>query len=123
ATTYIVDSLVDSTGVYWDSTLVQVVSAPPLLLQWGTDSLAVGLVGGVPVPVTLSRPDSSAITVFLSVLPVSDTMIARPAASCGGSVLHRVALNRQSPAPAVLGCGLKGGRLQVEAGDWSGVDG
>ena len=116
-TTYIVDSLVDSTGVYWDSTLVQVVSAPPLLLQWGTDSLAVGLVGGVPVPVTLSRPDPAAITVFLSVLPVSDTMIARPAVSCGGSVLHRVAINPQSPGTAVLVCGLKEGRVQMVAED------
>ncbi len=116
-TTYIVDSLVDSTGVYWDSTLVQVVSAPPLLLQWGTDSLAVGLVGGVPVPVTLSRPDPAAITVFLSVLPVSDTMIARPAVSCGGSVLHRVAINPQSPGTTVLVCGLKEGRVQMVAED------
>ena len=117
ATTYIVDSLVDSTGVYWDSTLVQVVSAPPLLLQWGTDSLAVGLVGGVPVPVTLSRPDSAAISVFLSVLPVSDTMIARPAVSCGGPVLHRVTINPQSPGTAVLVCGLKEGRVQMVAED------
>lgn len=117
ATTYVVDSLVDSTGVYWDSTLVQVVSAPPLLLQWGTDSLAVGLVAGVPVPVTLSRPDPAAITVFLSVLPVSDTMIARPAASCGGAVLHRVTINPQSSGTAVLVCGLKEGRVQMVAED------
>jgi len=117
ATTYVVDSLVDSTGVYWDSTLVQVVSAPPLLLQWGTDSLAVGLVGGVFVPVTLSRPDPAAITVFLSVVPKSDTMIARPALSCGGPVLQRVAINPQSSGTSVLVCGLKEGRVLMVAED------
>ena len=117
ATTYVVDSLVDSTGVYWDSTLVQVVSAPPLLLQWGTDSVAVGLASGVSVPITLSRPDPAPITVFLSVLPLSDTTIARPALSCGGSVLHRVAISPQSSGTAVLVCGLKEGRVQLVAED------
>ena len=117
ATTYVVDSLVDSTGVFWDSTLVQVVSAPPLLIQWGTDSIAVGLISGVSVPITLSRTNPAAMTVFLSVLPTSDTMIARPGLSCGGPVLHRLTITAQSSGAAVLVCGLKEGRVQLVAED------
>ena len=117
ASTYVVDSLTDSTGVYWDSTLVQVISAPPRLIRWGTDSVAVGLIGGVPVPVTLSLPNPAPMTVFLSVLPMSDTMIARPALSCTGPVLHRVGINPQSPGTSVLVCGLKEGRVQMVAED------
>jgi plastocyanin len=115
--TYIVDSLIDSTGVFWDSTLVQVISAPPLVLQWGSDSVSVGLTGGVAVPITLSRPDPAAITIFLSVVPGTDSMIARPAASCGGPVLHRVALSPQTSGTSVLLCGLKEGRVRVAAED------
>ncbi|HEV2672370.1 MAG TPA: hypothetical protein VGU74_14855, partial [Gemmatimonadales bacterium] len=47
STTYVVDSLIDSAAVYMDSTLVKVLATPPALLQWGFDSLPVGLLGGV----------------------------------------------------------------------------
>jgi len=115
ATTYVVDSLSDSGTVFWDSTLVQVVPAPPAVLQWAYPSL--DLAGSASVPLTVSRTDTKALTVFLSVLPPGDTMIARPALSCGGPVLHRATINPQSSGTAVLICGLKQGRVQVVAED------
>jgi len=120
ATTYVVDSLSDSGTVYWDSTLVQVVAAPPALLRWGLDSLDIGI-AGTTVPLTLSRPDTRVTTVFLSVLPAIDTMLARPALACGGPVLQRVTINPQSAGTAVLVCGLKAGRVQLVASDSAGV--
>ena len=115
--TYVVDSLIDSATVYTDSTLVQVVGAPPALLQWAAESLAVDSGGGVPVPLTLSRTDPAATTVLLSVSPAADTSIARPALSCGGPVLKRVTINPQVSGAAVLVCALKAGRVQMVAED------
>ncbi|HKA58888.1 MAG TPA: plastocyanin/azurin family copper-binding protein [Gemmatimonadales bacterium] len=120
ATTYVVDSLSDSGTVYWDSTLVQVVGAPPALLRWGFDSLDIGI-AGTSVPLTLSRPDIRVTTVFLAVLPAIDTLVARPALGCGGPVLHRVTINPQSSGTAVPVCGLKAGIVRMVATDSAGV--
>lgn len=121
ANTYVVDSLSDSGTVYWDSTLVQVVGAPPALLRWGFDSLDVAIAGGVPVPLTLSRPDTRETTIFLSVLPALDTLVARPALGCGGPVLQRVTISSQSSGTTVPVCGLKAGDVRMVARDSAGV--
>jgi plastocyanin len=113
--------VVDSVDGFKDSVKVAVVAAPPALLQWSVDSLAVGNGGSVSVPLTLSRTDSAALTVLLSVLPAGDTLIARPAASCGGSVLRRLSLPAGQSGASVLVCGLKAGRIQLVATDSAGV--
>ena len=121
ATTYVVDSLSEGGTVYWDSTLVQVVGAPPALLRWGFDSLDVAILGSVPVPLTLSRPDTRVTAVFLSVLPAVDTMVARPALGCGAPVLQRVTINPQASGTSVPVCGLKAGAVRMVARDSAGV--
>ncbi len=114
-TTFVVDSL---DGLK-DSVKVTVVPAPPSLLQWGFDSLAVGNGGSISVPLTLSRTDPAVTRVFLSVL--GDTLIARPASGCGGSVLQRVNIPVQTSGTSVLICGLKAGRVLMEARDSANV--
>ena len=115
-TTYVVDSLLEGATVYRDSTLVKVVPAPPALLRWGVanDSLSVGNGGSVSVPLTMSRTDSAARTIFLT---SSDSSIARPALACGGSVLGRVVISALTPGTSVLVCGLKAGRVFIKAQD------
>jgi plastocyanin len=116
STTYVVDSLLEGANVYKDSTLVKVVTAPPALLRWGVanDSLAVGNGGSVSVPLTLSRTDSAARTIFLS---SSDSLVARPTLGCGGGVLQRTVIPAQTPGTSVLVCGLKAGRVVIKAQD------
>ena len=119
STTYVVDSLLEGATVYRDSTLVKVVAAPPALLRWGVpnDSLSVGNGGSVSVPLTLSRTDSAPRTVFLSVIPAVDTLVARPATGCGGPVLQRVVIPALTSGSSVLVCGLKAGRVLIKAQD------
>ena len=119
STTYVVDSLLEGTTVYQDSTLVKVVVAPPALLRWGVpnDSLSVGNGGSVSVPLTLSRTDSAPRTVFLSVIPAVDSLVARPATACGGPVLQRAVIPALTSGSSVLVCGLKAGRVLIKAQD------
>jgi plastocyanin len=113
--------VVDSVDGFKDSVRVAVVASPPALLQWGFDSLAVGNGGSVSVPLTLSRTDPANLTVFLSVLPPADTLLARPATSCGASVLQRISIGAGQSGVSVLVCGLKAGRIQLVARDSAGV--
>ncbi len=115
-TTYVIDSLLEGPTVYKDSTLVKVVQAPPALLRWGVanDSVSVGNGGSVSVPLTLSRTDTAARTILLS---SSDSLIARPATGCGGSMLQRVVIPAGTPGTSVLVCGLKAGRVVIKAQD------
>src|SRR5439155_1807917 len=110
--------LADSTGTFKDSVLVAVVPAPPALLQWGFDSLAVGNGGSVSVPLTLSRTDPGVITVLLT---SSDTMIARVATGCPGAALRKTQIPPNSSAASVLLCGLAAGRVTLVAQDSAGV--
>ena len=121
STTYVIDSLTDSTGTFKDSVFVAVVAAPPALLQWGRDSLAVGNGGSVSVPLTLSRTDPSVTTVLLSVIPASDTLIARPASGCPGGTLKKVPIPANTAATSVLICGLAAGRVTLVAQDSAGI--
>jgi plastocyanin len=120
-TTYVIDSLRDSTGTFKDSVFVAVVAAPPSLLQWGFDSLAVGNGGSVSVPLTLSRTDPSITTVLLSVTPAADTMIARPVAACPGGTLKKVTIPANTSAASVLVCGIAAGRVTIVAQDSAGT--
>ena len=113
--------VIDSVAGFKDSVKVAVVAAPPSLVQWGFDSLAVGNGGSVSVPLTLSRTDPAATTVFLSVLPAADSLVARPALSCGGAVLQRVSIPTLSSGTSVLLCGLKAGRVLMVARDSNNV--
>ncbi|MGH7520312.1 MAG: cupredoxin domain-containing protein [Gemmatimonadales bacterium] len=113
--------VIDSVDGFKDSVRVAVVPSPPLLLQWSVDSLAVGNGGSVSVPLTLTRTDSAATTVFLQVLPAVDTLVARPALSCGGPVLRRLSIPALQSGTSVLVCGLKAGRIEIEARDSAGV--
>ena len=113
--------VIDSVDGFKDSVKVAVVATPPALVQWGFDSLAVGNGGSVSVPLTLSRTDPAATTLFLSVVPAVDTLVARPALSCGGAVLQRVSIPTQSSGTSVLLCGLKAGRVRVVARDSNNV--
>ena len=121
STTYVIDSLTDSTGTFKDSVFVAVVASPPALLQWGFDSLAVGNGGSVSVPLTLSRTDPSVTTVLLSVIPASDTLIARPASGCPGGTLKKVSIPANTAATSVLVCGLAAGRVTLVAQDSAGI--
>ena len=113
-TTFVVDSL---DGLK-DSVKVTVVAAPPSLLQWGFDSLAVGNGGNVSVPLTLSRTDPSPTVVFLS---SSDTMIARPVSGCPGGSLRRTQIAAGSASTSITICGLAAGRVTLVAQDSAGV--
>ena len=115
---YIVDSLVEGVNVYRDSTLVDVVAAPPATIQWGFDSLAVGNGGSVSVPLTLSRTDPGPVTVLLA---SSDTLLARPATGCPGGALKRIQIPANTAATSVLLCGLAAGRVTFVAQDSAGV--
>jgi len=110
--------VVDSVDGFKDSVKVAVVAAPPALLQWGFDSLAVGNGGSVSVPLTLSRTDSAAITVLLT---SSDTMIARVAASCPGGALRKIQIPAGTTATSRLVCGLAAGRVTIVAQDSAGT--
>ena len=110
--------VVDSVDGFKDSVRVDVVAAPPALLQWGFDSLAVGNGGSVSVPLTLSRTDSAAITVLLT---SSDTMIARVAASCPGGALRKIQIPAGTTATSRLVCGLAAGRVTIVAQDSAGT--
>jgi plastocyanin len=112
--------VIDSVDGFKDSVKVAVVAAPPALLQWGFDSLAVGNGGSVSVPLTLSRTDPAPVSVLLSVLPASDTMIARPASGCPGGTLRRVQVPAGASATSVLVCGLAAGRVTFVAQDSAG---
>ena len=113
--------VIDSVDGFKDSVKIAVVAAPPSLVQWGFDSLAVGNGGSVSVPLTLSRTDSAARTILLSVLPAADTLVARPALGCGGSALQRLSIPAQTSGTSVLICGLKAGRVLIVARDSIGV--
>jgi len=113
-TSYVIDSLSDSTGTFKDSVFVAVVASPPALLQWGFDSLAVGNGGSVSVPLTLSRTDSAAVKVLLA---STDTMIARVAASCPGGAIRKVQIPANTAATSLLVCGLAAGRVTLVAQD------
>jgi plastocyanin len=113
--------VVDSVDGLKDSVKIAVVPAPPSLLQWGFDSLAVGNGGSVSVPLTLSRTDPATTRVLLSVIPAADTLIARPALGCPGGVLNKVSIAPGSAGTSVLFCGLKAGRVTVVAADSAGV--
>ena len=56
AFTYVVDSLIDSLTVFRDSTRVSVVSAPPPVMRWAFDTLAIGNGGNTTVTVSLNVP-------------------------------------------------------------------
>jgi len=113
--------VIDSVDGFKDSVKVAVVSAPPSLLQWGFDSLAVGNGGSVSVPLTLSRTDPGTVRVLLSVIPTADTLVARPALGCPGGVLSKLSIAPPSSGTSVLFCGLKAGRVTVVAADSAGV--
>jgi len=113
--------VIDSVDGFKDSVKVAVVSAPPSLLQWGFDSLAVGNGGSVSVPLTLSRTDPGTVRVLLSVIPAADTLVARPALGCPGGVLSKLSIAPPSSGTSVLFCGLKAGRVTVVAADSAGV--
>ena len=117
-TTFVIDSLSDSTGTFKDSVFVDVVASPPALLQWGFDSLAVGNGGSVSVPLTLSRTDTAAVKVLLT---SSDTLIARVAASCPGGAIKKIQIPANTSATSVLICGLAAGRVTLVAQDSAGI--
>ena len=109
--------VIDSVDGFKDSVKVTVVAAPPALLQWGFDSLAVGNGGNVSVPLTLSRTDPNPVVVFLS---SSDSMLARPATGCPGGSLKRIQIPANTSATSVLVCGLAAGRVTLVAQDSAG---
>jgi len=113
--------VIDSVDGFKDSVRIEVVAAPPALLQWGFDSLAVGNGGSVSVPLTLSRTDPSITTVFLSVIPAADTLIARPANGCPGGTLTKRQIPANTAATSVLVCGLAAGRVMIVAQDSAGT--
>ena len=110
--------VIDSVDGFKDSVKVTVVAAPPALLQWGYDSLAVGNGGNVSVPLTLSRTDPSPVVIFLS---SSDSMLARSATGCPGGSLKRIQIPQNTSATSVLVCGLAAGRVTLVAQDSAGV--
>jgi len=105
-TTFVVDSI----DGFKDSVQVDVVAAPPALLQWGFDSLAVGNGGNVSVPLT--------VVVFLS---SSDSMIARTVSGCPGGSLKRMQIPANTASTSLLVCGLSAGRVTLVAQDSAGV--
>jgi plastocyanin len=113
--------VIDSVDGFKDSVRIEVVAAPPALLQWGFDSLAVGNGGNVSVPLTLSRTDPAATAILLSVIPAADTMIARPATTCPGGTLKKVTIPANTSATSVLVCGLAAGRVTIVAQDSAGI--
>src|SRR6185503_15846158 len=113
--------VIDSVDGFKDSARIEVVAAPPALLQWGFDSLAVGNGGSVSVPLTLSRTDPSITTVLLSVIPAADTLIARPANGCPGGTLTKRQIPANTAATSVLVCGLAAGRVTIVAQDSAGT--
>ena len=59
AQTYAVDTLVDSVTVFRDSTLVSVVAAPPPVMRWAFDTLAIGNGGNTTVNVSMNVPSAA----------------------------------------------------------------
>jgi plastocyanin len=110
--------VVDSVDGFKDSVRIGVVPAPPALLQWGFDSLAVGNGGSVSVPLTLSRTDPAPVIVLLV---SSDSMIARAAGGCPGGSLKRVQIPANTAATSLLLCGLSAGRVTLVAQDSAGM--
>lgn len=110
--------VIDSVDGFKDSVKVSVVAAPPSLLQWGFDSMAVGNGGNVSVPLTLSRTDPGTTVVFLA---SSDSMVARPVSSCPGGSLKRLQIATGASSTSVTICGLAAGRVTLVAQDSAGV--
>jgi plastocyanin len=92
ASTYAVDTLVDSATVLRDSTRVSVVAAPPPLLQWGFDTLAIGNGGNVSVGLSLNRTAAAPVVIrviskdTLKVKP-SQPLVTIPAGQAGASIV------------------------------------
>lgn len=103
----IVDSLVDSAGVFFDTTMASVVAAPPALIQWAFDSTAVGNGGNLSVALSLTRASPTPLTVLLA---SSDSFIAQPA-------VKRVVFPANVTATSVVINGLSAGRVTLVAAD------
>jgi plastocyanin len=113
--TWVVDSLVDSAGVFKDSTLVSVVSLPPPVIQWAYDSVAVGNGGNLSVALTLTRPNTTGplIVKFSWPNPAVDSFIAKPS-------VRAVTFPANVAATSVTINGLSAGRVLLIAEDSSG---
>lgn len=108
---FIVDSLVDSVGVFRDSTLVEVVTTPPAKIQWGYDSIAVGNGGSISVALSLSKPDPSPITIRAV---SSDSFIAKPQSATA-------VVPAGTPGTSMVLLGRSAGRVLMVAEDAGGV--
>ena len=113
---WIVDSLVDSTGVFKDSTLASVVTTPPPVIQWAYDSVAVGNGNSLAVALTLTRPTGAGplVVKLTSVDPAVDTFIAMP-------TVRAVTFAAGQAATSVTINGLAAGRVTLIAEDSSGL--
>jgi plastocyanin len=103
--------ITDSVDGLVDSVKVAVVVAPPPLIQWAYDSIAVGNGGTFSVALSLSRSDATPLVVKLG---SSDTLVAKP-------TVKTVTFNPGTVAASVVVQGLTAGRVTVIASDSSGL--
>ena len=103
--------ITDSVDGLVDSVKVAVVVAPPPLIQWAYDSIAVGNGGSFSVALSLNRSDASSLVVKLS---SSDTLVAKP-------TVKTVTFNPGTVAASIVIQGLAAGRVTLIASDSSGL--
>jgi plastocyanin len=109
--TYAVDSLVEPVGVFKDSTRIVVTAAPPKVLQWSSDSTAVGNGGNISIGLSVTTPPVAPLTVNIT---STDTTIAKASP-------NSVTIPTGSSATSVTVLGLRAGRAVLTATDPSGL--
>jgi len=102
---------VDSVDGFRDSTRVSVVPTPPPVIQWATDTIAVGNGGNISVALSLTRPPSTGPLIVK--LTSSDTAIARPQSKT-------VTFPAGTAGASVVINGVGAGRVTLTASDSSG---
>ena len=105
--TYVVDSVVEGAAVFWDSVLVAVVASPPLRIQWGFDSVAVGNGGSISIALSLSRLDAAPVTIRAV---SSDSFVAK-------AQTPTVTVPANAPSTSIVILGRAAGRVRLVAQD------
>lgn len=109
--TWAVDSLVDSAGVFKDSTLVSVVTLPPAIVQWAYDSTAIGNGSNLAVAVSLTRTSASPVVVRMM---STDSFIAKPTAPF-------LTIPANTPGTSATILGVAAGQADIIVVDTAGV--
>jgi len=109
--TWAVDSLVDSAGVFKDSTLVSVVTLPPAIVQWAYDSTAIGNGSNLAVAVSLTRPSTLPVVVRMV---SSDSFVAKPSTPF-------VTIPANTPGTSATILGVAAGQTEIVVVDTAGV--